>query len=144
GERRVGRRFGDGVSGGARAGFGAVGSEGDSAGEERGGPAPFGAETGGDTESENGCSRRANESVEKIPDRVEVRNFVGEKFEDVESDGEAENDRMGEDVKFFGEMNNVEAFEKAQRGDGGVKIESGGEAGTEGEGDGLERIHGGL
>src|SRR5438445_11186894 len=80
-ERPIGKRFGDGVSGGARAGFGAVGSEGDSAGEERGGPAPFGAETGGDTESENGCSRRANESVEKIPDRVEVRNFVGEKLD---------------------------------------------------------------
>ena len=143
-ERPIGKRFGDGVSGGARAGFGAVGSEGDSAGEERGGPAPFGAETGGDTESENGCSRRANESVEKIPDRVEVRNFVGEKFEDVESDGKAENDGMREDVEFFGEVNDVEAFEKTEGGDGGVEIETGRETGTEGEGDGLERIHGGL
>jgi len=41
-------------------------------------------------------------------------------------------------------VNNVEAFEKAQRGDGGVKIEAGRETGSEGEGDDLERIHGGL
>jgi len=37
----------------------------------------------------------------------------------------------------------VEAFERGRDGDRGVKIEAGGEAGTEGEGDGLERIHGG-
>src|SRR5882724_1711485 len=143
-ERPIGKRFGDGVGGGARAGFGAVRSEGDSAGAERGDPAPFRAEARGDSERENSCGGRANESVEKIPDGVEVRNFVGEKFEDVESDGEAENDRMGEDVKFFGEMNNVEAFEKTESGDGGVEIEAGRETGSEGEGDGLERIHGGL
>ena len=143
-ERPIGKRFGDGVSGGARAGFGAVRSEGDSAGEKRCGPAPFRAETRGDTESENGCGRRADEGVEKIPYGVEVRNFVGEKFEDVESDGKAENDRMREDVEFFGEVNDMEAFEKTEGGDGGVKIEAGREAGTEGEGDGLEGVHGGL
>jgi len=109
-ERPIGKGFGDGVGGGARAGFGTVRSKRDSASEERGGPAPFGAEARGDTERENGGGGRPNESVEKIPDGVEVWNFVGEKFEDVESDGKAENDGMGEDVKFFGEMNNMEAF----------------------------------
>ena len=143
-ERPIGKRFGYGVGGGARAGFGAVGSEGDSAGAERGDPTPFRAEARGDTERENGCGGRANEGVEKIPDCVEVRNFVGEIFKDVESDGEAENDGMGQDVEFFGEVNHVEAFEKAESGDGGVKIETGRETGTEGEGDGLEGVHGGL
>ncbi len=141
-ERPIGKRFGNGVGGGARAGFGAVRGEGDSTGEERGDPAPLGTETRRDSEGENGCGGRANESVEKIPDRVEVRNFVGEKFKDVESDGEAENDGVGEDVEFVGEMNHVEAFEETESGDGGVKIEAGREAGAEGEGDGLERIHG--
>ncbi len=143
-ERPIGKGFGDGVGGGARAGFGTVRSKRDSASEERGDPAPFRAETRGDSERENGCGGRANESVEKIPDRVEVRNFVGEKFKDVESDGEAENDGVREDVEFFGEVDNMEPFEKAESGDGGVKIETGRETGTEGEGDGLERIHGGL
>ena len=82
--------------------------------------------------------------MKKIPDRVEVRNFVGEKLEDVERDGKAENDGMGEDMEFIGEMDDMEAFEETESGDGGVKIESGRETGTEGEGDGLERIHGGL
>ena len=143
-ERPIGERFRDGVGCGARAGFGAVRGEGDSAGAECGGPAPFRAEARSHSERENGCGGRANESVEKVPDRVEVRNFVGEKFEDVESDGKAENDGMREDVEFFREMDDMEAFEKAESGDGGVKIEAGREAGTEGEGDGLERIHGGL
>jgi len=143
-ERPIGKRFGNGVGGSARACFGAVRGEGDSAGAERGDPAPFRAETCRDYERENGSGGRANESVEKVPDRVEVRNFVGEKFENVESDGKAENDGMLEDVEFFGEMDDIEAFEKTESGDGGVEIEAGRETGTEGEGDGLERIHGGL
>ena len=143
-ERPIGKRFGNGVGGGARAGFGAVRGERDSAGAERGDPAPFCAETRGDAEGENSSGGRADERVEKIPDGVEVRDFVGEKFKDVESDGEAENDGMREDVEFFGEVDNMEPFEKAESGDGGVEIETGREAGTEGEGDGLERMHGGL
>src|SRR5256885_14984444 len=121
-KRPIGKRFGDGVGGGARAGFGAVRGEGDSAGEEGGGPTPFRAEARGDSERENGSGRRTNESVEKIPDGVEVRNFVGEKFKDVESDGKAENDGVGEDVEFFWEMNDMEAFEKTESGDGGGKV----------------------
>ena len=45
-ERPIGKRFGDGVGSGTRAGFGAVRGEGDSAREKRGDPAPFGAEIG--------------------------------------------------------------------------------------------------
>ena len=71
----------------------------------------------------------------------EVFRFVRRR---TESDGEAENDGVREDVEFFGEVDNMEPFEKAESGDGGVKIETGRETGTEGEGDGLERIHGGL
>jgi len=143
-ERPIGKRLRDGVGGRARAGFGAVCGEGDSAGEKSGDPAPFCAETGGNAESENGCSGWANESMEKIPDGVEVWNFVGEEFEDVESDGKAENDGVREDVEFFGKMDDMEAFEETESGDGGVKIEAGRETGAEGEGDGLERIHGEL
>src|SRR5882724_6583784 len=135
-ERPIGKRFGDGVGGSARAGFGAVRGKGDSAGAECGDPAPFRAETRGDSEGQDSRGGRANESVEKIPDGVEVRNFVGEKFENVESNGKAENDGMREDVEFFGEVNNMEAFEKPESGDGGVKIETGRETGSEGEGDG--------
>lgn len=143
-ERPIGKRFGNGVDGGARAGFGAMRGEGDAAGEERGGPTPFCAEARGDAERENGSGGRANESVEKIPNGVEVRNFVGEKFENVKSDCEAENDGMGENVEFVGEMDDMEAFEEAESGDGGVKIEAGRETGAEGEADGLKRIHRGL
>ena len=76
-ERPIGKRFGNGVDGGARAGLGAVRGEGDSAGEEGSDPAPLGAETRRDSEGQDSGGGRANESVEKIPDGVEVRNFVG-------------------------------------------------------------------
>jgi len=54
-----------------------VRSEGDSAGEERGGQRAFRGEIRGDSERKNGSGGRANESVEKIPDGVEVWNLVG-------------------------------------------------------------------
>jgi len=59
-------------------------------------------------------------------------------IQDVESDGKAENDGMREDVEFVGEMNNVEAFEKAESGDGGVRLRPEEKPAAEGEGDGLE------
>jgi len=64
-ERPIRKRLGNGVGGGARAGLGAVRSKGDSSCEERGDPAPFRAETRGDSERKNGSGGRANESVEK-------------------------------------------------------------------------------
>jgi len=86
----------DGVGGGARAGLCAVRGERNAAGEERCRPAPFVGDTGGDSERQNSRSRRTDESVEKIPDSVEIWNFVGEKLEDVKADGETENDGMRE------------------------------------------------
>ena len=79
--------------------------------------------------------------MEKIPDSVEVRHFVREKFENVECDGKSEHDGVREDMEFVGKMDDMEPFEETESGYGGVKIEPGGEAGAESEGDGLEWIH---
>ena len=140
-ERPIGKRLGDGVGGGARAGLCAVRGERNAAGEERCRPAPFVGDTGGDSERQNSRSRRTDESVEKIPDSVEIWNFVGEKLEDVKADGETENDGMREDVELIGEVDDMEAFEKAERGDSSVEIEARRKTGAEGEADGLEGIH---
>src|SRR5215470_3702813 len=97
-ERPVRKRFGDGVDSRARAGFCAVRSESDSSCQKRGGPAPFTGDARGNAKSENGRGGRANEGVKEIPDCVEVRNFVGEKFEDVEANSETENDGVRENA----------------------------------------------
>src|SRR5215470_1796872 len=97
-ERPIAERFRDTVGGGARTSFCAVRSERNSASEKRGDPAPFGGDAGGNSEGENGRCGRTDESVDEIPDRVEVRDFVGEKLEDVKADGEAENDGVREHV----------------------------------------------
>ena len=93
-ERPIGKRLGDSVCGGARAGFGAVGSQRNGSCEERSEPAPFAGEAEGNVESKNGGGEGADECVDEIPDGVEVRNFVGEEFEYVETDGKTKNDRM--------------------------------------------------
>src|SRR5690349_12213209 len=98
-ENPVAKGFGDGVNGGAGGGFGAVGGEGHSAGEERGGPAPFGADGGRGSVGDEGGGGRANEGVEGVPEGVEVGDFVSKKFDEVESDGYAENDRVGENFE---------------------------------------------
>jgi hypothetical protein len=115
--------------------------ESDSSCEECGEPAPFRGEIYGHCESKDCRGGRADEGVKKIPDGVEVRDFVGKEFEDVKADGETENYGMRKDVEFFREMDDVEALEKTERGDGGVEVEAGREAGAEGQGDGLERVH---
>ena len=80
--------------------------------------------------------------MNEVPHSVEVWNLIGQEFENVQTDGEAENDRIREDVEFFRKMDHVEAFEKAQRGNGSVEVESGGKTGPESERDDLERVHG--
>ncbi len=79
--------------------------------------------------------------MKKIPNGIEVRNLVGKKFENVEADRKAENDRMRQDCEFVRKMDDVEALEQAKRSDRRVKIEAGRKTGSESERDNLERIH---
>ena len=130
-ERPIRKRLGNRVCRSACAGFGAVRSKRDASGKKRGKPAPLAGKVGGNAERENGCGGRTDEGVKKIPDSVEERHFVCEKFENVKTDGEAENDGMREDVQFFRQMDDVKALEQAKGGDGGVEIESGGKSGAE-------------
>lgn len=122
-ERPIGKRFGNSICRRARAGFGAVRGEGDASGEKRGKPPPLSSEPEGNVKSENRCRNRTDEGVDEVPHGVEVRNFVGKEFENVETNGEAENNGVREDVEFFRKMDHVEAFEKAECGNGGVEIE---------------------
>jgi hypothetical protein len=80
--------------------------------------------------------------VEGVPDRIEVGDFIGEKFDEIESNGHAENDGMGENFESRRKMDDAETLEKPESSYGGVKVESGGEAGAEGEAECFEGIHG--
>jgi len=141
-ESPVAERFGDGVDGGASGGFGAVRGEGDSAGEKRGSPAPLGTNGGGCSIGNQGSGGRTDERVEGVPDRIEIGDFVCEKFDEVESNGYAEDDGVRENFEGGWEADDAKPLQQAESGHGGVEVESGGEAGAESEAKYFEGVHG--
>ena len=50
--------------------------------------------------------------MDGIPNGVEVRYFIGEKFNDVKSGGDSQHPRMGERLQRRGKVNDAEALEK--------------------------------
>ena len=137
----IAERFGNGVDGRTGGGFGAVRSERDASGKKRCGPAPFLRRSSGGTVSEDGGGRRPDERVDGVPDGIEKRNFVGEKLNDVQRDGDAEDDRMGYDGKGRRQMNHAEALQQTESGDGGVEVQAGGEACAKSQAERLQRVH---
>jgi hypothetical protein len=49
---------------------------------------------------------------------------------------------MSQDLEVFGEMNDAEALEEAESGDGGVEVQTGGKTCAENETECFERVHG--
>jgi hypothetical protein len=49
---------------------------------------------------------------------------------------------MGKDLKMLGEMNDAEALEEAESGDGGVDVQAGGKASAENEAESFDGAHG--
>lgn len=137
----VSERLGNGVRGGARAGFRAVRGEGHATGDKGRGPAPFGGSATRKGIGENPSSGRAYECVQDVPDVIEVRNLVSEKFEKVQTDGETDDDRMREDLERLGQMDDAEALEEPEGAHGGIEVEAGGKSRAESHGEDLNRIH---
>ncbi len=140
-ENPVAEGLGTGVDSGAGAGLGAVGSERDAASKKGGTPTPLRGSGASRSVSKQSGGGRTNEGVSGIPDGVEVRNLVGEEFDEIKGDGEGENPRMGEDFQRRGKMDDAETLEEAESGDGGVEIQAGGKSGAKSEAEGFDRIH---
>ena len=121
----IAERFRASVHGGARAGFGAMRSKSDSAGDEGGAPAPFRCDSTSGGKCEKRRGRRADESVDGIPDGINVWNLVREEFQKIERDRDSKNPGMGKGLQSWREMEHSEALEKTERRDGGVEIEAG-------------------
>jgi len=118
-----------------------VRSKGDSTGEQCCGPAPFRRSSCGRTICNQSCCWRPNKCVKHIPDRVQVRNFIGEKFHDVQHDRNAENDGVGDDFQGRRQMDHTKSLENPERRDSRVEIEARGKSGTQGEAERLQRVH---
>ncbi len=62
--------------------------------------------------------------MDSVPDGIEKRNFVGEKFKDIERDSDAENDRVSDDCERRRQVNHAETLQQPEGSDGGVEVEA--------------------
>ena len=140
-ESPIAERFRHRIDRGAGGCFSAMGGKGNSTGKQRGGPAPFGANSAGGSIGDYGRGRRADESVQGIPDGVEPEYFVREKLDEIETYGDAQDDGMADNGQRIGQMDETEALKQAKSGDRGVQVEAGRKAGTEGEAESFDGVH---
>lgn len=141
-ESPVAERLRRHICGSAGAGFGAVRREGNATREQRGGPAPRLRGGSAGTESEQSRGGRTNERMDRLPHRIDERNFVGQKLHDVQDPGNAEHQRVAENLEMLGQLDHAEALKQTQGRDGGVEVQARRKPGSQDETDGFEGIHG--
>ncbi len=133
--------FGTRVYSGARTGFRAMRSKGDSTSDKGGTPAPFRRGSSSGSVSKERGGGWTDESVDGVPDRVNVRNLVRKKFQKIQRDGDSQDPGMGESLQSRRETEHSEALEQAECRDRGVEIEAGRESSAQSEAERFERIH---
>ena len=137
GERDVGERLGTGGDHGAGGGFGGVGDGRDGGSADGGEELHLGRELRGGLVGEQRGYGHTDEGVGGVPDEIEGGDLVGEDFDGEEEAGDGDDPGVGEGVQAGREGDPVESREDAEGGDGGVDVETGGEAGGDDErGDG--------
>src|SRR5690606_484390 len=131
-DRGAGAAEAGGVDRESEAGLGAVGDEGGGAGE--GGADDAGldgepAEQGGAEECRGG---RADERVERVPDRVDVADLVHQELDQEEQGGGRDDQWVGEPRELGRQGRDpAEARGEAERRHGGVEVQPGGEGDSE-------------
>ena len=80
--------------------------------------------------------------MDGLPDGINVGNFIGKEFHEVENASDGEDERVCEDLKLLGKMDDAEALEETESGDGGIDVEAGGEASSEDQAESFEGVHG--
>src|ERR1700676_3296780 len=138
----IGDRLGTHIRGGARAGFGAVRSERHTPREKRRAPAPFRRSRYRRAVSEQRGGGWADQSVNGIPNGIDVRNLVGKEFDRVQRHGDPQDPRMTQHLQGSRQVNHTEALQKAEGGNRRVKVEARRKSGAERKSKGFDRIHG--
>src|ERR1700723_4011475 len=116
-------------------------SQRDSTGEQRRAPAPFWRRRSSRAVSEQRRGRRANHRVNRVPNRIDERNFVREKFDDVERDRNPENPRMRQYLQLFRQANHAEALQQPKRRNRSVEVQPRREPSPKRQSQRLDRIH---
>src|SRR5690348_4247326 len=128
----VTERFWQSVDRRASARFGAMRCKGDASRKQRGTPAPLSGGGTRRTVRKQRGSRRADESVYCIPNGINVRDLVREKFHHIKHNSKDQNYRMGKPLKRRWEMDDPESFQQSRRCHGRVQVQAGGKPRAEG------------
>ncbi len=136
-EGDVGKRFGGRRYARAQRGLAAVGSKSDAGREGNTGEMPLGRELAAGGVSEKGSDRNTNERVNRVPEKIEVGDFVGEEFEDEKYRGDGNDAPILQESQVARECDGVEAAEESQCRDRGVNVEASGKAGGDDQRDDL-------
>ena len=80
--------------------------------------------------------------MDGLPDGINVGNFIGKEFHEVENASDGEDERVCENLKLLGKMDDAEALKETESGDCSVNVQAGGEAGSEDQAESFERVHG--
>ena len=97
--------------------------------------------------SEHGPADRANHSVDCVPDRIHPRNFVREKFEEIENASDRDDPRVTEHFERLilrRQSDPVKMDCKSSNENREVKIDPGERSETEGDSEQVQLFHGEL
>jgi len=131
GEADVGEGFGRWRDGGTDGGLASVGCEGDGCTEKGGNELFLRRQRGGGTPRDESGDRYADEGMERVPDEIEGRDFVGEEFDCEECGAGSDYPPAGEEMKLVRQDEDATMSQQAEGGQSRVHIE----AGSEGNGD---------
>ena len=94
---------------------------------------------------EQGAANRANDSVDRVPNRVHPWNFISEKFKQIENTGDADNPWVAKDFERLilrRQSDPVEMDCESSGKNGEVKINSSERSKTERDGEQVDSFHG--
>ena len=110
--------------------------------KQRRAPAPFRRRRPSSPIGEQRSRGRTNRGMNHVPNAIDIRNFIGEKFNQVQRDGNPENPRMRQHLQLPRQMNHAEALKQTKRGNRSVKIQAGRESSAKRQAKSFDRIHG--
>ena len=79
--------------------------------------------------------------MDRIPNTIDIRNFVGEKFDHIQTNRNAQNPRVREHLQRRRQVNDAEAFEQTKSRNGRVKIQPRGKSRAKRQAKSFDRIH---
>jgi hypothetical protein len=111
--------------------------------QQRRAPTPFRRRSSSRPIGQKRRGRRTNRGMNHVPNAIDIRNLIGEKFNQVQRDGNPKNPGMRQHLQLPRQMNHAEALKETKRSNRSVKIQAGRESSAKRQAESFDRIHDG-